>query len=235
MLTDLIVRTLEYTGSALVADLPEPDASDPPRSDGQPVVVVGGLATTAPVLEPLAGWLAGLGYRVHPLAIGAGLDCATRSVEAVSGHVREVARTSGRPVVLVGYSRGGQFARVAAARTPHDVAGLVTLGTPFDLFRLGGPVLLAAGALVAAGSAGLPGLARLSCLFGSCCREFRAQLRGPWPSDIPFTSIYSAADRVVPARASIDPAARNVEVPGSHIELLTGVSARAAVADALTR
>ncbi len=40
MLTDLVVRTLAYASSALVADLPEPDASDPPLSDGQPVVVV---------------------------------------------------------------------------------------------------------------------------------------------------------------------------------------------------
>jgi pimeloyl-ACP methyl ester carboxylesterase len=54
----------------------------------------------------------------------------------------------GEGVRLVGYSRGGQFARVAAQLRPVGV--LVTLGAPFDLFRLGPAALLPAVAVAAA-------------------------------------------------------------------------------------
>lgn len=232
MFSTLLVDGLERLGSAFVGD--DGGAGFAP-GDAAPVVLVGGLATTAPLLDPMSAWLTGLGHTVHPFCTGAGLDCAQRTVDTLVDEVRAVAAAAGRPVVLLGHSRGGQFARAAAARAPEDVAGLITLGTPFALFRLGAPTLLAATALAAAGTAGLPGITRLSCLFGGCCREFRAQLRAPWPSGTPFTSIYSGADRVVPARASHDDDADCVEVPGSHLQLLTGRTARTAVAAALGR
>ena len=87
--------------------------------------------------------------------------------------------------------------------------------------------------VTAAGTLGVPGMATLRCLTGSCCRDFRAALRRDLPAGMPFTSIYSRSDRSVPAHASIDPAARNIEVTGSHLSLLTSASARRAVLAAL--
>lgn len=239
MPTDMLVRGAERIGAAVTTAHDDRDRPDdglrPAPVDGDPVLLVGGFATTEPVLAPMTRRLAALGYDPTPLAIGAGLDCAQRTVDVLTARVREHARRTGRPVRLVGHSRGGQFARAAGARAPGDVAGLVTLGAPFDLFGLGVPTLAAAATLAAAGTAGMPRVARLSCLFGGCCRGFRAQLRDPWPGATPFTSIFSRTDRVVPARASIDGSARNVEVRGSHVGLLTGRGAHAAVADALAR
>lgn len=239
MPTDLLIRGAERLGAAIYPDNDD-DQTAPPRADettapvpGDPVLLVGGLGTTAPVLVPMTRWLTGLGYDPVPLAIGAGLDCGQRSVEALTAEIHASAERAGRPVRLLGHSRGGQFARAAGAQAPDHVAGLVTLGSPFDLFGLRFPTLAAGAALTMAGTVGAPRMATLSCLFGACCRGFRNQLRSPWPDRTPFTSIYSRSDRVVPAQASIDDSAHNIEVTGGHNALLTGPGAHAAIADAL--
>jgi pimeloyl-ACP methyl ester carboxylesterase len=229
---------LEQVGRVVMATLDGPDETsspDGPTEPGGPVVVVGGMAATEPVMLPLARRLAARGHDVATVTTSAGLGCAGAAVDTLVERIRETADDAGRPVGVVGHSRGGQFARIAVGRpeVAGDVESLVTLGTPFDLYGLSWPLIAQAAGLVVAGTLGVPGLARFSCLTGACCREFRTTLRRTLPPGMPFTSIYSRADRTVPAEASIDPGARNVEVGGGHLSLLTGVGARRAVADAL--
>ncbi|WP_433781300.1 esterase/lipase family protein [Actinomycetospora sp. CA-101289] len=230
--TDLRTRARTGTGSR------SGDRSAPTAAPG-PVVLVGGFAATGPVLDPMAARLRARGHDVLPVTTGAGLGCAGRAAEALADRVIETAERTGAPVQVVGHSRGGQFARVAAARADvragAHVAGLVTLGAPFDLYGLRWPTLAQAAAVSAAGSLGVPGLATLACLRGGCCAAFRAGLRAPWPRDVPFTSIYSRSDRAVPWRSSHDPHARNVEVAGGHLALLTAPPAFREVCAALTR
>jgi pimeloyl-ACP methyl ester carboxylesterase len=197
------------------------------------VVLVGGFATTDPVLAPMGRWLTADGWEVTATTEGAGMGCARLSVDALRTRTIAAAERAQSPVWLIGHSRGGQFARAVAGEVPDHVAGLITLGAPFDLYGLGLPVMAAAAVVTAAGSLGVPGMATLRCLTGSCCRDFRATLRRALPPGMPFTSIYSHGDRTVPARASIDPGARNVEVAGGHLSLLTSACARRAVATAL--
>ena len=199
------------------------------------VLLVGGFATPAVLLEPMRRWLARCGYDVVPVTLGAGMGCAGEAADLLTGLIEDRAERTGRPVRLVAHSRGGQFARAATARVPRRVAALVTLGTPFDLFGLSWPLLTAAATVSALGSLGVPRLARLECLVGPCCARFRTSLRGPWPDGVAFTSVYSSTDRSVPARASQDPSARNVEVRGSHFGLLSGRGAQLATARALAR
>ncbi|GAA4735650.1 hypothetical protein GCM10023199_10990 [Actinomycetospora chibensis] len=235
---------LEHAGRAAVGVCNRVDAlrvpadplvADPPerwRGSG-PVVLVGGFAATGPVLAPMAGWLERLGWDVVPVTDGAGLGCAGRAADALTEQLHVAAERSGTPVRVIGHSRGGQFARVAARQALDagvDVAALVTLGSPFDLYGLRWPLLAQATALSLVGSLGAPGLASLACLRGP---SFRAGLRARWTPEVPFTSIYSPHDRAVPASSSIDPHARNVEVATGHVGLLTTPSALTAVADAL--
>jgi pimeloyl-ACP methyl ester carboxylesterase len=155
------------------------------------------------------------------------MGCAGRSAEALRCTLD---RADNGGVHVVAHSRGGQFARaVIAAGAP--VRGLVTLGSGFDLYRLGLPVLGLAAALGVAGTLGRRGAPTLGCVRGPCCADFRESLRDVIA--VPFTSIFSRRDRVVPWRSSHDPYATNVEIDGSHLGLLSDGDAKRAVAAAL--
>lgn len=212
------------------------DAGGPQWSGGRgPVVLLGGLGETGPCLVPMVRWLERLGYDVTPYALRAGMGCSQRTVDSLARRVQIVADAAGEPVRIVGHSRGGQFGRAVGVQAPEAVAQLVTLGTPFDFWGgLTPPMAAMAWGLAAAGSVGVPGLLGLGCLIGACCRDFRASLRAEWPSDVPFTSIYSRTDGAVPWRSSHDPYAANVVVRGGHVSLLCSAAAQRAVASALS-
>jgi pimeloyl-ACP methyl ester carboxylesterase len=229
---------LERAGRAVMelVDGEDPPASARPGGASAPVVLVGGMAATEPVLLPLARRLERRGHEVATVTSAAGLGCAESAVDVVTERIVEVAARTGERVGVVGHSRGGQFARVAVGRPAAAgcVASLVTLGSPFDLYGLRWPLLAQAAGVVAAGTLGVPGLARLSCLGGRCCRGFRAGLRAPVPAAVRVTSISSRRDAAVPWRASADPWAHNVEVTAGHLAMLTDPDAVAAVSTALT-
>lgn len=195
------------------------------------VVLVGGFWTTEHMLAPMRGWLECLGYQVLTHTLNTGMACGARSVETVRDVVRHARLLDDRGdgVRVVGYSRGGQFARLVAAT--GEIDALVTIGAPFDLLRMGLPAMLPTLAVTLAGSVGVPNMAGMGCLVGRCCAEYRRGLRGPVP--VPFTSVYSRQDRLVPWRGSVDPHARNVEVRGTHIDLLDSRESMVAVARAL--
>jgi putative long chain acyl-CoA synthase len=70
----------------------------------------------------------------HPDREPGGLERnLTDHVLAVSDAVDRVARATGRPVILAGYSQGGMFAyQTAAYRRGKDIDSLVTFGSPVD-------------------------------------------------------------------------------------------------------
>src|ERR1044071_6148504 len=133
------------------------------------------------------------------------MGCSQRTVDSLTRRVQILADATGQPVRIVGHSRGGQFGRAVAVQSPESVGGLVPPGPPSALWGgLPPPMAAMAWGLATAGSVGVPGLLRLGCLMGACCREFRGYLRGDWPADVPFTSIYSRTDAAVPWRSSHD-------------------------------
>jgi palmitoyl protein thioesterase len=208
-----------------------PEGPGPVRDEwlgSGPVVLVGGVGTTPFGLEPLRRWVERLGYDATVHTTGIGTGCGGRSVAQLREVVERV--DTGDGVRVVAHSRGGQFSRAAIAGGA-PVRNLVTLGSPFDMFRMSPPLLAAATFMGAAGSLGFPGLATLACLRGPCCAEFREALRAPVP--VPFTSVYTRGDRIVPWQSSVDASARNVEVEGGHLGLLERRDALHAVAAAL--
>lgn len=239
MLSSMIVGGLHGLERAAALGLDRRPVEPPEELSVRPgrhaVLLIGGLATTTPLLRPLARWLTGLGYDVLPVAVGAGLDCGRQTVDALDAIVREEADRRGRRVQLVGHSRGGQFARALAHRAPDRVSAVVTVGTPFDLRRLHWSMRVALGALAAARATGIAGVFGVGCLVGDCCRPFRDAMHGPLPDGIAFTSIRSRDDRIAPPAACVEPEAECVEVGGGHNALLTGAHARRAIAEALLR
>ncbi len=208
---------------------------DPPLAvEGLPVLLVGGMASTPATLLPLHDWLLRHGARPQISPIRFGIDCGERTAGRVARALARLVDTTGRPAAVVAHSRGGHFARAVAVRRPDLVAGLVTLGSPVNRMLGIHPVLKVEAAVLGLfGSLGVPGLMRVACLYGECCRSLRADLFAPFPPEVPFLSIYSRADRLVDWRSCVTPEARHREVRTTHAGLVSARGALAAVGEEL--
>jgi triacylglycerol lipase len=202
---------------------------------GLPVLVIGGLATNSQILSPLQDWLHRLGCRPLLTPSQYGIACGQRAAIAVEEALARHVDTTGEQAVIIAHSRGGQFARPVAVRRPELLRGLITLGSPLNrLLGVHPVVLVKVLGLGVGGSLGIPGLFRASCLWGQCCRPLRDDLWGPFPDQVPFVSVFSRHDEVVPWQTSLDPAARHRELPTTHRGLITSPAAFQLLADELT-
>jgi len=193
----------------------------PLDAHGLPVLLVGGLASTERMLSPLHDWLYLLNCRCLAAPVRYGVGCGERSARDVERALERLTDATGQPAVVIAHSRGGQFARAVAVRRPELHRGLITLGSPLRRLLAVHPLLLAEVALLGlAGSVGVPGLMKASCLWGECCAGFRTDLRRPFPAEVPFLSVYSTQDQVVDWRSTLDPAARHRPVRSTHGGLL---------------
>jgi pimeloyl-ACP methyl ester carboxylesterase len=209
-----------------------------PRLDGResPIMLIGGLAGTVEQFALLEGWLSRLNFDVRVASIGSGVDCGERTVARVTGQVAALVEERGQRCVLIGHSRGGQSARVLGVRHPELVRGVVVLGSPLNRMLGVHPWLKARVAMLGlAGTLGVPGLLRPSCLWGVCCRRLRSDIQAPFPDDIPFLSLFSKQDRTVDWRSSLDPGARHREVSATHSGLLVVPEVFEVIAEELRR
>jgi triacylglycerol lipase len=204
-----------------------------PRGDGTPVLLVGGFGAPECVLRRLVSWLEQLGYVVEIAQLRHGLDCGERSAESLEKQLASFAGDQGRPVLMIAHSRGGQFARVVGVRRPDLVAGLITLGTPFEVFALRRPVRIQAALIGIAGTLGVPNLVSFNCLRGACCAVFRRDLSRPWPAGVPLTCVFSPVDRTVRPETCVDPAAECISVPHGHVAMLASPASYRAIARGL--
>jgi pimeloyl-ACP methyl ester carboxylesterase len=164
----------------------------------------------------------------------ANIDCTARAIERLEDHLDRLIDRHGRPVTVIGHSRGGTMARVLAVRRPEMVECVIAMGSPVTDQLAVHPMVRAHVETVALlGTLGVPGMFSHGCSFGRCCEQVRAQATGPFPDDVGFTAIYSRSDGVVDWRACLDPAARHVEVGSSHIGMAVNAEVYRVVADTL--
>src|SRR4051812_23849411 len=190
-----------------------------PHGDGAPVMLIPGFLASDVSLSLMAGWLKRIGYQPGRAQMRANVDCAERALARLEELlVAKHERNGGRPVAVVGQSRGGAFARMLAVRRPQLVNGIITLGSPLTdqlavhPFVRGG--VLGGGLL---GTLGVPGLFRHSCRAGECCARAREESVTKFPSRVGFVSVYSKTDGIVDWRSCLDPHAEHVEVDSSHV------------------
>jgi pimeloyl-ACP methyl ester carboxylesterase len=187
-------------------------------SSPAPVLLVPGFMSTAAGMSVMAGWLKRRGYAPKRAEVGMNWNCAEAALAQLEPMLERLAEEAGRPVAIVGHSRGGQFARVLAVRRPELVGAIVTLGMPPLDRRAIHPVVQVPAATVGLlGTLGLPGLFGYACFFGECCSGFRDDLHGPFPERVPFTAVYSRDDGIVDWRMAGDPAAQRRDVRSSHV------------------
>jgi pimeloyl-ACP methyl ester carboxylesterase len=145
--------------------------------------------------------------------LGFNVGCGERSVAKLLDQLEPGS-------TVVGHSRGGQLARVAAVRRPDLVVRLVTVGTPWSI----GPPDRPGVAAVAAGvralrRRGIDVLASIDCRDGDCCVAYRRDVEEKPAAR--WTAIWSSTDSIAgndgrpPAVAD-----ETVDVPVSHLALV---------------
>jgi pimeloyl-ACP methyl ester carboxylesterase len=203
--------------------------------DGRPVLLVPGFLAGDGTMSTMTRWLRDMGYRTRRAGIRANVACSEAACARLEQRLEAFAESEGRPVTIIGQSRGGIFAKALAARRPDLVDAIVTLGAPtVSQLRVHPLVLAQVGLVAALGSGHVPGLFSLRCLRGECCRRFRDALAGPFPKDVHWTALYSRSDGIVDWRACQDPQAdKLVEVRASHCGMALNARVYEEVAAAL--
>jgi triacylglycerol lipase len=207
-----------------------------PHGHGGTVVLVPGFLAGDATLATMTGWLRAQGYRTRRAGIRANVACSEAACARLEDRLEGFAEAQGRPVTIIGQSRGGIFAKALAARRPDLVQGVITLGSPTVSQLRVHPLVLAQIALLGAlGTGHIPGLFSLDCLRGDCCARFRDALAGPFPDDVHWTALYSRSDGIVDWRACLDPGADElIEVASSHCGMGVNAAVYEQVARALT-
>jgi triacylglycerol lipase len=203
--------------------------------DGQPVLLICGFLAGDPSLRLLAAWLKRMGHRPVRAGLRWNVGCSGETVDRLEQLIEALAAEHGRPVALVGQSRGGTCARILAVRRPDLVDRVVTLGSPlldqFDIHPLVWAQVHLLGLLGTVGR--VPGLMSFTCREGECCAQVNRELSAPFPSGVTLTSVYSRSDGIVRWRACLDPAARWREVQSSHIGMAWNAAAYREIGAAL--
>ncbi|HUQ62040.1 alpha/beta fold hydrolase [Lentzea sp.] len=191
--------------------------ADPMEGAGLGVVLVPGFGAGDFSLTFATTWLRDRGYVPAGAGVGFTVGCTTELVDRIERRVEEHAEATGGPVVLLGQSRGGGLARLAAARRPDLVSGVVMLGSPvLDPAGAHPHVMLAAKALARLSSIGFPGLMDPDCLDGTCYEDNIRSITAPLPDGVEALSVYSKSDGIVPWELCLDPSAECVEVHSTH-------------------
>ena len=121
------------------------------------MLLVPGFMASDQSLTVLKGWLRRRGSRAASAGMWINVDCGERTANAIEVRLERLAARTGREVVLIGQSRGGQLARVLAVRNPDLVGGLVMLGSPvLDPLQVGPAVLRAVRSVARLGDLGVP-------------------------------------------------------------------------------
>ncbi|HWX75325.1 MAG TPA: alpha/beta hydrolase [Solirubrobacteraceae bacterium] len=182
-----------------------------------PVLLIPGFMAGDSSLRVLRRWLERRGHRVAVSGLRANVECAGQLVARMQAQLRSLAAEQGRPVFLIGQSRGGAIARSLAVREPQATCGLVMLGSPVcDPLAVSAPVLGTVALLARLGDLGLPGVLSSRCWDGECCAALRGEMSEPLAPHIRAVSVFSQSDGIVDWRACLDPHCEAVEVSSSH-------------------
>jgi len=98
--------------------------------DGPPALVIPGFLASDRTTMELRRALAAGGWRVHPWGLGWNLGAKADTIERLAERLDAI--PDPRPVLLVGWSLGGIYARELARARPERVRAVVTLGSPFS-------------------------------------------------------------------------------------------------------
>ena len=106
--------------------------ADGPGGPSRAVMLLPGFGTHPARMKPLGKVLEAAGHRVSDWGLGFNFGPSEERFERLCERVCTMARKEGEPLVLVGWSLGGIFAREVARLHPEAVRMVITMGTPFS-------------------------------------------------------------------------------------------------------
>jgi triacylglycerol lipase len=142
-------------------------------------------------------------------------SCPREVLQLVGARIERVVERHGGPVVVIGHSLGGIYAREIGRRYPDQIERVITMGSPITRPRDAATLAVQA---VANSVAALRGRAA-GCLSENCsCGLSISNTAVP---RVPVTDIYSRTDGIVHWQSCIDrsgsPLVENLEVHCSHV------------------
>lgn len=202
-----------------------------PDGRGAPVLVIPGFLASPTSADSLVAILQKANWAADIAGVGRNSGPAYSGVEQSEQDLLKLVEQHGRPVTIIGHSRGGQYARILAVRHPELVEQIVAVGAPLlTKYPRFAPVRVPIEMLEITWRRGA---------FGPVDPDLEASIDRerylPFPNTVDFVSIYSRNDGIVDWRCCIDPASTTVEVSASHTGLINSIPGVQAVADALDR
>jgi len=162
-------------------------------------------------LYPLATRLQAEGHRVRFAGITANIACSRNQMARLESVLQKTAREAGGPVVVIGHSLGGIYARALARRLPDNVTHTFLMGSPIrgHLDTTNPLVRMIFIATRRPHHDGTTCISELSSLCGVHQND---------PPSVPSTLIYSKSDGVVqwPACIEFAPHVEAIEVKSTH-------------------
>jgi pimeloyl-ACP methyl ester carboxylesterase len=104
----------------------------PPFGRGRPVIVIPGMLSSDRATALLRHSLEKAGFVVEGWGQGMNTGARPAEIARLEARLCDLAARSGEPVVLIGWSLGGLYARVLAQRRPQASRLVMTLGSPFS-------------------------------------------------------------------------------------------------------
>ncbi len=183
------------------------------RGQAKPVMLIPGFGIGDLSLFPLASFCNWLGHRARFVGIVANAGCPNRMLKRMETKLGDIYRENGAPVVVIGHSLGGLYARELGHRHPERIERVITLGAPAShpLDSCNTTLNVLADCIAAISNRWK------ECLTGACSCGTTLQMHRMPP--VPVTAIYSRTDGIVDWKGCIGQSSASldhVEVIGSH-------------------
>ena len=202
-----------------------------PPLNSKVVMLIPGFMAGDVTLAPLANFCRWLGHRAVHAGIWSNSECPRETMQKLNSRVALTHEKFGQPIVVIGQSLGGVYAREIAREQPEIVERVISLGSPLRQPRHAANLAVQA---VARSIAALRGKAD-GCLSESC--KCGLILSDESAAHVPATHVYSRTDGVVHWQSCVDlsgaPTVENVEVTGSHVGMGLNADVYRVIADRL--
>jgi pimeloyl-ACP methyl ester carboxylesterase len=195
------------------------------------VMLIPGFMAGDVTLAPMANFCRWLGHRAVYAGIWSNSECPRETMRKLNARLALAYEKFEQPIVIVGQSLGGVYAREISREQPAMVERAITLGSPIRQPRHHANLAVQA---VARSVAAIRGRAD-GCLSEAC--QCGLMLSDESPPDVPITHVYSRTDGVVHWHSCVDssgkPTVENVEVMGSHVGMGVNADVYRIIADRL--